>query len=196
MTSRQELGAEVTQGGSHQTSPSSTLHAENEHVDALPINNGHKHPTIRDGNGNPIAYSATRPSPNTTRMRGISQTSSLRRHTSNPPAGRLWRQCKLTLVSAFGGVAPEDDEEDEGFMAVRSREEADAREQRLEEKGEDPWRVKFEPGDKENPKVCWSDNDADDDKNWSVARRWYITSAGALLVLNSTFASSAPSGIV
>ena len=44
--------------------------------------------------------------------------------------------------------------------------------------------VRFEPGEKTNP------------KNWSVAYRWYITGAGSLLVLNSTFASSAPSGIV
>jgi hypothetical protein len=44
--------------------------------------------------------------------------------------------------------------------------------------------VRFEPGERTNP------------KNWSVAYRWYITGAGSLLVLNSTFASSAPSGIV
>ncbi|KAG7575461.1 hypothetical protein FFLO_00280 [Filobasidium floriforme] len=44
--------------------------------------------------------------------------------------------------------------------------------------------VRFDPGEKANP------------KNWSVAYRWYITAAGSLLVLNSTFASSAPSGIV
>lgn len=154
MTTRQELGPEVTDNHSHQTSPSSTLQAENEHVGALPNGNELKHPTIRDGNGNPIAYSATRASPTTTtRMRGISQTSSLRRHMSNPPAGEKLGCSANPPVSAFGGVAPEDDEEDEGFMAVRSREEADEREQRLEEKGEDPWRVKFEPGDKENPKV-------------------------------------------
>jgi len=44
--------------------------------------------------------------------------------------------------------------------------------------------VRFEPGEKTNP------------KNWSVAYRWYITGAGSLLVLNSTFSSSAPSGVV
>jgi len=44
--------------------------------------------------------------------------------------------------------------------------------------------VRFDPGEAANP------------KNWSVAYRWYITGAGSLLVLNSTFASSAPSGIV
>lgn len=51
----------------------------------------------------------------------------------------------------------------------------------VDEKDEDElYMVKFEPGEKANP------------KNWSVAYRWYLTGAGGLLVLNSTFASSAP----
>ncbi|KAF2149051.1 MFS general substrate transporter [Myriangium duriaei CBS 260.36] len=40
----------------------------------------------------------------------------------------------------------------------------------------------FSPGDVENP------------KNWSPARRWYITVVSVLLVVNATFASSSPSG--
>ncbi|TKA42526.1 hypothetical protein B0A49_13206 [Cryomyces minteri] len=40
----------------------------------------------------------------------------------------------------------------------------------------------FAPGDIENP------------KNWSVARRCYITTVAVLLVVNATFASSSPSG--
>ncbi|CAD6441815.1 a885c55f-be78-4de0-9c0c-bf4f920501b5 [Sclerotinia trifoliorum] len=40
----------------------------------------------------------------------------------------------------------------------------------------------FGPGDIENP------------KNWSKARRWYITVVSVLLVVNATFASSSPSG--
>lgn len=40
----------------------------------------------------------------------------------------------------------------------------------------------FSPGDVENP------------KNWSRARRWYITVVSVLLVVNATFASSSPSG--
>ncbi|KAK5168286.1 uncharacterized protein LTR77_006855 [Saxophila tyrrhenica] len=40
----------------------------------------------------------------------------------------------------------------------------------------------FSPGDIENP------------KNWSKARRWYITFVSVLLVVNATFASSGPSG--
>ena len=40
----------------------------------------------------------------------------------------------------------------------------------------------FAPGDIENP------------KNWSAARRWYITVVSVLLVVNATFASSSPSG--
>jgi hypothetical protein len=53
-----------------------------------------------------------------------------------------------------------------------------------EETEDQIYMVRFDPGEKANP------------KNWSVAYRWYITAAGSLLVLNSTFASSAPSGIV
>lgn len=33
-------------------------------------------------------------------------------------------------------------------------------------------------------------------QNWGVGYRWMLTGVGGLLVLNSTFASSAPSGIV
>lgn len=40
----------------------------------------------------------------------------------------------------------------------------------------------FAPGDMENP------------KNWSMARRWYITVVAVTLVVNATFASSSPSG--
>ncbi|KAJ9094555.1 hypothetical protein QFC20_006870 [Naganishia adeliensis] len=52
------------------------------------------------------------------------------------------------------------------------------------EKSDEEWMVRFEKGDPENP------------KNWSALFRWYLTAAGSLLVLNSTFASSAPSGVV
>ncbi|KAI0776346.1 MFS general substrate transporter [Trametes elegans] len=39
-------------------------------------------------------------------------------------------------------------------------------------------------------------DDPDNPKAWSRAYRWYVTMFAALLVLNATFASSAPSGIV
>jgi DHA1 family multidrug resistance protein-like MFS transporter len=42
----------------------------------------------------------------------------------------------------------------------------------------------FSPGDIENP------------KNWSTARRTYITVASVILVVNATFASSSPSGAI
>lgn len=35
---------------------------------------------------------------------------------------------------------------------------------------------------------------SEDPKNWSKARRWYITLVAVLLVVNATFASSSPSG--
>lgn len=46
----------------------------------------------------------------------------------------------------------------------------------------DQGHLDFAPGDIENP------------KNWSSGRRWYITLISNLLVVNSTFASSSPSG--
>ncbi|KAF8078744.1 major facilitator superfamily domain-containing protein [Lyophyllum atratum] len=48
----------------------------------------------------------------------------------------------------------------------------------------DPYLVKFEHSDPLNP------------KNWSKLRRWYLTIASGVLVLNATFASSAPAGIL
>ncbi|RPD64093.1 MFS general substrate transporter [Lentinus tigrinus ALCF2SS1-7] len=39
-------------------------------------------------------------------------------------------------------------------------------------------------------------NDPDNPKTWKHSYRWYITALSAILVLNATFASSAPSGIV
>lgn len=44
--------------------------------------------------------------------------------------------------------------------------------------------------------VRFSENDPRNPKNWSSARRWYITMVSGLLVLNATFASSAPSALV
>ncbi|KAK8854610.1 hypothetical protein IAR55_003349 [Kwoniella newhampshirensis] len=87
-------------------------------------------------------------------------------------------------VSPFGGVAPSGTDAERGLRAMRSREEEEAREEEIEEKGPDPWAVKFEPGEKTNP------------KNWGVGYRWFLTGIAGLLVLNSTFSSSAPSGIV
>lgn len=46
----------------------------------------------------------------------------------------------------------------------------------------DKGQVDFSPDDVENP------------HNWSTARRWYVTFASVLLVVNATFASSSPSG--
>ncbi len=42
--------------------------------------------------------------------------------------------------------------------------------------------LEFSPDDIENP------------KNWSKARKWYVTIVSVLLVVNATFASSSPSG--
>ncbi|KAK7059073.1 hypothetical protein VNI00_001697 [Paramarasmius palmivorus] len=39
------------------------------------------------------------------------------------------------------------------------------------------------------------DNDPNNPKMWSQAKKWYLTMAAGMLVLNATFASSAPGGI-
>ncbi|KAI0080277.1 MFS general substrate transporter [Panus rudis PR-1116 ss-1] len=55
------------------------------------------------------------------------------------------------------------------------------------EPGEDGWdkyEVRFEPDDPEHP------------QNWSALKKWYLTMFSGLLVLNATFASSIPTGIV
>jgi hypothetical protein len=64
------------------------------------------------------------------------------RMTSQPPA-----------VGLFGGVAPSGIDAEEGLRPVRSNEEEEERELARLAKGHDPWAVKFEPGERSNPKV-------------------------------------------
>lgn len=97
----------------------------------------------------------------------------LSRKISEPPA-----------VGLFGGVAPTGPDAEEGLRAVRSHAEEEEREIKRQAQGPDPWSVRFEPGESANP------------KNWGVTYRWFLTGIAGLLVLNSTFASSAPSGII
>ncbi|KAE9408218.1 MFS general substrate transporter [Gymnopus androsaceus JB14] len=52
------------------------------------------------------------------------------------------------------------------------------------ERDSDPYLVTFDIDDPKNP------------MNWSRAQRWYLTIFGGLLVLNATFASSAPSEVL
>lgn len=59
----------------------------------------------------------------------------------------------MPVVSLFGGVAPSGLDAEEGLVPVRSREEEFDRELAREEKGPDPWAVKFEAGEQINPKV-------------------------------------------
>ncbi|PVG00830.1 putative mfs-multidrug-resistance transporter [Serendipita vermifera] len=44
--------------------------------------------------------------------------------------------------------------------------------------------------------VTFDENDPLDPKSWSTSYRWYLTFASSLLVLNASFASSAPSGLL
>lgn len=64
------------------------------------------------------------------------------RQPSQPPA-----------VSPWGGVAPTGPDAEEGLWAVRSHEEEVERQAKIDKKGPDPFAVRFEPGEKENPKV-------------------------------------------
>ncbi|KAJ6574990.1 major facilitator superfamily domain-containing protein [Mycena capillaripes] len=51
--------------------------------------------------------------------------------------------------------------------------------------------------DKRDPYLIdsFEERDPANPKNWSNARRWYLTALAGMLVLNATFASAAPSGI-
>ncbi|TFK29161.1 MFS general substrate transporter [Coprinopsis marcescibilis] len=49
---------------------------------------------------------------------------------------------------------------------------------------------------KEDIIVSWEENDQENPKNWSRAKRWYTTGLSSMLVLNATFASSAPAGVI
>ncbi len=62
--------------------------------------------------------------------------------TSRPPG-----------VGMFGGAAPEGIDAEEGFWAPHSQSEEEARTAERAEKGADPWAVKFEVTDRDNPKV-------------------------------------------
>ncbi|KAI1848779.1 hypothetical protein JX265_013746 [Neoarthrinium moseri] len=46
----------------------------------------------------------------------------------------------------------------------------------------------------EDGNVGFAPHDIENPHNWSTARRWYVTCAAVLLVVNATFASSSPSG--
>ncbi|KAF5373371.1 hypothetical protein D9757_009768 [Collybiopsis confluens] len=69
---------------------------------------------------------------------------------------------------------PEEPEEDKGPVQSDNI---------VSEKQDNLYLVTFDPDDLRNP------------HNWSSLKRWYLTLLGGMLVLNATFASSAPSGI-
>ncbi|RXW18072.1 hypothetical protein EST38_g7778 [Candolleomyces aberdarensis] len=48
---------------------------------------------------------------------------------------------------------------------------------------------------KEQIVVTWEENDPENPQNWSRLKRWYITIMSSILILNATFASSAPVGV-
>lgn len=46
----------------------------------------------------------------------------------------------------------------------------------------------------EQGQIDFSPDDIENPHNWSASRRWYVTFASVMLVVNATFASSSPSG--
>ncbi|OJT09245.1 hypothetical protein TRAPUB_14320 [Trametes pubescens] len=81
-------------------------------------------------------------------------------------------------------VDPEDRRREEQDEDVNSEFEHEAYGPAAGEKPVDPFEVTMGPDDPDNP------------KSWSRPYRWYITMLSAVLVLNATFASSAPEGII
>ncbi|KAI0348401.1 MFS general substrate transporter [Trametopsis cervina] len=73
---------------------------------------------------------------------------------------------------------------DEDARSVNAEFEEEAYGPEPGEKGWDKFEVRFEQGDPDSP------------FSWSRLRRWYITLLAGILVLNATFASSTPSGII
>ena len=56
-------------------------------------------------------------------------------------------------AGVFGGVAPSGADAEEGRIAPRSYDEELEREKERAKKAPDPWSVRFEPGERSNPKV-------------------------------------------
>ncbi|KAJ9104644.1 hypothetical protein QFC21_002142 [Naganishia friedmannii] len=114
------------------------------------------------------------------RSRGSSDDSTL----AEPIDPATGRKLGLGVSGAGSGVGPQGEL---GGTAQNAKQVGDVEKGEADvtvEKTDEEWIVRFEKGDPENP------------KNWSSLYRWYLTAAGSLLVLNSTFASSAPSGVV
>ncbi len=53
----------------------------------------------------------------------------------------------------FGGSAPSGADAEEGRLPAHSQEEEEEREKEREKRGLDPWAVRFDPGERTNPKV-------------------------------------------
>ncbi|KAF6750303.1 MFS general substrate transporter [Ephemerocybe angulata] len=51
-------------------------------------------------------------------------------------------------------------------------------------------------GEQDHIIVSWEDGDPENPHSWSRSKRWYITTLSSVLVLNATFASSAPTGVI
>ncbi|KAI0788630.1 MFS general substrate transporter [Abortiporus biennis] len=83
-----------------------------------------------------------------------------------------------------------DEADDVSQRGAQDREDLNSEAEREEygpapgEKGWDSFEVRFDPDSPENP------------QNWSKAQRWYLTALAGMLLLNATFSSSIPSGIV
>ncbi|KIO22265.1 hypothetical protein M407DRAFT_245224 [Tulasnella calospora MUT 4182] len=109
------------------------------------------------------------------------------RNIEEPP--RTPSSIRSPAMTSEGSEHPRDSVADDQTVVDTpgSPDEVDAPgEPKLDEKTErSQYLVKWDgPDDPENP------------KNWSRAFRWYLTMASGLLILNATFASSSPSGVL
>lgn len=107
----------------------------------------HQHPshitTEKPAQGHMHANQGSGGGAGTDEMTAMGLSPMLSRRISKPPA-----------VSPWGGVAPSGEDAEEGLRPLRSREEEDERDLERVKSGPDKWAVKFEPGEKINPKVC------------------------------------------
>jgi hypothetical protein len=125
-------------------------HDEHEHNEKEPIAPLGPSPIVAKRNrkrtmsGTGSRLASMQPTPAQTpegTVRSVGMTP-ISRQLSLPPAVGMW-----------GGVAPSGPDADAGLRAVRSHEEEMERDEIREKNGVDPWAVKFEPGEKINPKV-------------------------------------------
>lgn len=171
-----ETQALHAQSTNSEASSSPTLHAEKD-LDSAPLpanapDSPHApatHPSASKDSAMPALSNSSDPE----KAAGTSGMAALKHERS--------RSSDLDMVGtteSFGGDV------EQGPRTERNHEDEEEREVESKKEGPDPFSVRFEPGEKANP------------KNWGYGYRWFLTMIAGGLVLNSTFASTSPSGIL